>query len=188
LGGNTIESQLEIEMDAFIKIVDALAWPLTILIIVFYFRRFLKEFLQIVTSRLTKARAITAKMGAFELNVHQIEELQKRVEQIAKEPDAEKRLRMARDPLLVDDLLKRITPEEVKVLETFYKQRLRDAFIVNWYEVPEKERSILMNLEKEGVIRGYEAYGDSIEWLTPLGVALLKKLGTYENHEDQTSQ
>jgi hypothetical protein len=126
-------------------------------------------------------------MGAFELNMQQIEELQKRVEQIANEPDAEKRLRMARDPLLVDDLLKRITPEEVKVLEAFYRNRLRDSFIVNWYAVSEQERNILMKLEKEGVIRGYEVYGDSLEWLTPLGVLLLRKLGTYESHEAQMS-
>jgi len=175
-------------MGSLIKLVDALAWPLTVIIIVFYFRKFLKEFLQIVTSRFTKARTITAKMGAFELNMHQIEELQKKVEQIANEPDAEKRLRMARDPLLVDDLLKRITPEEVKVLEAFYGQRLRDSFIVNWYAVSEQERHILMKLEKEGVIRGHEAYyGESIEWLTPLGALLLRKLGTYESHEVQTS-
>jgi len=126
-------------------------------------------------------------MGAFELNMQQIEELQKRVEQIANEPDAEKRLRMARDPLLVDDLLKRITPEEVKVLEAFYRNRLRDSFIINWYAVSEQERNILMKLEKEGVIRGYEVYGDSLEWLTPLGVLLLRKLGTYESHEAQMS-
>jgi hypothetical protein len=59
-------------MDSLIKLVEVLAWPLTVLIIVFYFRKFLKEFLQIVTSRLTKTRIITAKMGAFELNMQQM--------------------------------------------------------------------------------------------------------------------
>jgi len=34
-------------MESIIKLVEALAWPLTILIIVFYFRRFLRACLKI---------------------------------------------------------------------------------------------------------------------------------------------
>ena len=113
-----------------------------------YFRRPIREFLQMFTARVSKARSLTAKMGTFEISLEQIEKLQKRVEEIASEPDLEKRLHMARDPLLVDDLLKRITPEEVKILQRFYSQRLHDAFLVNWYEISQQEREALLKLEK----------------------------------------
>ena len=78
-----------------------------------------------------KQRNLKLKKGHFELESQVVAKAQERAEAIAKEPDLTKRLAMAKEPFLVEDAPKVISPIQLEALEGLYKRKIDNAFYIN---------------------------------------------------------
>ncbi|NJR52511.1 MAG: hypothetical protein HC780_26005 [Leptolyngbyaceae cyanobacterium CSU_1_3] len=175
-----------------IGLIKDLAWPLTILTISILFRKPLTSILlTLLPLDEKKQRNLKLKMGHFELESQVVAKVQERAEAIAKEPDLTKRLAMAKEPFLVEDALKVISPIQLAALEGLYKRKIDNAFYINWYQKMDGvDPSTYSELYKLGLIAGAPMYdGDEMAWMTPVGIALLERLqGSKDLKKIDTSQ
>jgi hypothetical protein len=182
---------MEIAKEIMALIKDV-AWPIAILTIAFLFRRPLIALVSSLTPEGKRNRNFKFKIGSFELESQLVAKTQERIKAIAEEPNLQKRLQMAKEPLLVEDALKKIDEKGIEALDKLYSSRLVNAFYVNWYQVNDDglnygiDRKTLTNLYELGLIKGAPMYdGDEIAWVTSTGLALLDKLG--KRQEDSRS-
>jgi len=145
------------------------------------FRRQLTDMFKLFLSgKPSQARNLRFKMGSFELESKYEEQIREKIIDIAQEPDLEKRLQMAKEPILLDEAIKQIDKQTFFVLEKLANSSAPYASVVNWYTpiFEGADSSTLKRLGDLGLIRypGYWAEGDEIVWITPRGIELLKRL------------
>ncbi len=162
-----------------IGLIKVLVWPLTILTISILFKKPLTSILfTLLPIDEKKQRNLKFKMGHFELESQVVAKAQERAEAIAKELDLTKRLAMAKEPFLVEDALKLISSIQLEALESVYKRKIDNAFYINWYQKMDGvDPSIYSELHKLGLVASEPMYdGDSMGWITPVGMALLERV------------
>lgn len=160
-------------------LVQALAWPTTILISAFILRSPLTAFVQILQSQSSvHSRNLRLKAGGFEIESSLAEKAQERIELVAKEPDPEKRLELAKRPVLIDEALKLISKEELNALRLLNQQVLTNVCLINWYHpMGGITVALAQRLNDLGLISRAAMYdGDEVAQITPVGLGLLKHL------------
>lgn len=160
-------------------LLQTIAWPTAILISAFVLRSPLVAFVHILKNQSnTPNRSLRLKAGGFELESSFIEKAQERIEQIANEPSLDKRLELAKRPLLIDEALKSISKEELNALKLLKQQVLVNACLINWYHPMDGVTvALAQRLNDLGLISSAAMYdGDEVAQITPIGLGLLSQI------------
>jgi hypothetical protein len=163
-------------LTAIAALVGALAWPVTVLIVLLAFRGLITAWLKVPPS--LEQRSIKAKAGGFEIELSAIERIQEKAVQIAQEPDPQKRLAMAKNLLALDKILPEVIDIDIDALAELQKANIPNAKFVNFWKTDDNIRLETYNrLEKMGLVR-LENYneGECVAVLTDLGKTLLHTL------------
>lgn len=167
---------------AIAAIIGALSWPITVLIIVFAFRRLITAWLKVPSS--LQQRTVRAKAGGFELELSAIENIQKNALKIAEEPDPKKRLELAKNLLRLDKILPDVVDVDVDALVELQKSSISNARLVDFWKLGKEDPALAATynkLEKLGLVALENYYeGQCVAVLTDLGEALLHSLKGYD--------
>ena len=154
-----------------------LAWPATVLALALWFRAPILAVLGHLAN--ARNRSVRLKMGNFEVESQLAEKAEELLQQVANEPDMDKRLKMIKEPFLLEAAIREITRPEADVLMKLHSGRLTNAFHVNWHNphLDGLDTGVCNQLEKLGLIAMSAMYdGDEIGRITPAGLALVERL------------
>lgn len=172
-------------------LIKDLAWPITILVIALLFRKPLTSLLfALLPADYKRQRNLKFKLGKFELESQVAAKVQERAEAIAKEPDLNKRLAMAKEPILVEEALKLIDAKQLEALEKLYKNRIENVCLIDWYKpVDGIQPSVCDALEELGLIAPKRMFdGHEIARITPVGMSLLERIGQVDHAPETNSR
>lgn len=166
-----------------ITLIKDVAWPVAILTIALIFRRPIISVIgALISGEDKRHRNLKLKFGSFELESQLDAIAQERMKVIAEEPDLQKRLQMAKEPILVEEALKAIDAKGIEALNKLHSS-LKNAFYINWYK-PEDygiKREVFLELAKLNLIAGTPMYdGDEIGFITSTGLALLERVNNMQ--------
>lgn len=155
-----------------IEIISSALWPISAMTVAVLFRA---ELRRLIVPKI--GRCLRFKYGNFEIETKYSEAIQERMNVIAEEPSLEKRLALAKSPVLADVALSKISDSEAKVLEWLRTNQLSDCAYVNWYGPPAGLNAAIQNkLIELALIQCQRMYdGDELFWLTPVGNSVLDR-------------
>jgi hypothetical protein len=138
------------------------------------FRSEIKGLLQFI-SGLSRAKRVSAKIAGTELSWDLQELVDKRVEQIAKEADPEKRLMLARQPFLLSKEMQELSNDELNALRQFHL-RQRTAFWIDLYkgELVSFNRLASLGLVHSSNLNSPSMYDDFFGEFTTLGLKVVE--------------
>ena len=153
-----------------LNFISTVIWPITILVIIYWIRIPLIELIRrYKESNPQIGRNLRLKLGQFEVESNIQERLKDTLE---------KRLQMAKTPILAKTAMQEIDKKSMEALNNMYKRRLNNATLINWYEpIDGIEPEIYSKLLKLELIQCAPMYdGDEIAWITPVGLTVLEKV------------
>lgn len=100
-----------------LQFLSVLLWPTAFIVFIIIFRSPLQQLVSNIATGLRNARNIRLKVGGVQVESDILRKAENRMEEIAKENDLEKRLELAKQPLLADDAIRKISKNELKWLK-----------------------------------------------------------------------
>lgn len=162
-----------------LEFLSVLLWPTAFIVFIIIFRSPLRQLVSNIATGLRSAKNIRLKVGGVQVESDILRKAENRMEEIAKENDLEKRLELAKQPLLADDAIRKISKNELKCLKKLCEERIDNALLLQYQRGDETniEYKTFDKLAKLGLVESIPAYYfDDVGWLTPKGIEVLKKL------------
>lgn len=161
-----------------LSFVEAMLWPGVFLAAILLFREPLRALLLTISSGIGSAKRMSLKLGGIQVESDILRKAEDRMEEIAKEKDIKKRLEMAKQPLLAEEAIRKLTNNDIEWLKKLYEERLDNALFLK-YGRDDNNISFktFERLAKIGLVDALPSYYlDDCGWITPKGIDVLKKL------------